>query len=229
MALKTFKCMNLGGCVNADTGKTFELADLGNPVCPVCSLPTITSVKKPPPIPSVVVAIVVALLVVGLAGLGYHYWPAGHTVKPPMSKRSTSLPPASTTPLPDCDSKGMEAAYRSGDCALVIKIGDQCLAKLPSDATVLNNVATCLLKSGRPDNAAELLQRALVLKPDDPYLHFNRACAAARLGKKEEAVEHLRTACHFGLAPATFRQDADLAIMTGFGPFEELVTNKDCK
>jgi hypothetical protein len=222
MALKTFKCMNLRNCVNADTGKTFELADLGNPVCPLCSSATIIPVKKPQLVPPVVMAIIVALLVVGLVGLGYHYWPVGHTVKPQESKRST-------TPPAECDTKGMETAYRSGDCALVIKIGDQCLAKLPGDATVLNNVATCLLKSGQPEKAAELLQRAVVLKPDDPYLHFNQACAAARMGKKEEAVEHLRRACHFGLAPATFRQDADLAPMTGFGPFEELVTNKDCK
>lgn len=205
MALTTFKCMNLGNCVNADTGKTFELADLGNPVCPLCSSATVIPVKKPQFVPPIVMAIVVTLLVLGLAGLGYHYWPVWNTATPPISKRPPTTPPGPPTPPPECDTKAMEAAYRSGDCALVIKIGDQCLAKLPGDATVLNNVATCLLKSGRPERAAELLQRALVLKPNDPYLHFNQACASARLGKKEEAVEHLRKACHFGLAPATFR------------------------
>lgn len=225
MALKTYKCMNVGnGCVNADTGKTFDLADLGNPACPECGTTTIIPVKQGRPVAPIAVAALILVGVGGLSGLGYYFWP-GRESRDPVAKQVQRKSPPQTT----CDMKAMETAYRSNDCATVVKLGDQCLAQLPDDATVLNNVATCLLRDGDARRAGDLLQRAVVLKPSDPYLRYNQACVAARTDKKDEAVEHLRKACQLGLAPANFRQDPDLASLAGHASFEDMVVNKKCQ
>ena len=89
--------------------------------------------------------------------------------------------------------------------AKVIDLGESCLTSLPDDATVLNNVATCLLRSGHMDRARTLLERAIALKPNDPYLRYNLACVSAKEKKKDDAVGGLKEACRLGLAPANFR------------------------
>jgi NitT/TauT family transport system substrate-binding protein len=71
MALKTFKCMNVGNCSNADAGKTFELADVGNLACPECGSKTLIAVKQgTPPATWAVAAVAVLLAAVG-GYLGY--------------------------------------------------------------------------------------------------------------------------------------------------------------
>lgn len=49
-------------------------------------------------------------------------------------------------------------------------------------------------QSGEPERAYEILAAADQKHPDSPSVLYNLACAEALLGKKEEAVEHLRRA-----------------------------------
>lgn len=231
MALKTFKCMNLGAeCANADTGKTFELSEVGTLRCPVCGSENVVPAKVDR-MPSAKLVIAAIVLVAALGGIGYYF--SVTQPAPAHSSASTAKvsppPPAPTLPEEKPCDQAMEEAYRKSDYAAVVKIGEGCVAKMPKDATILNNLATCLLKLGQPERASDYLKKAVDLKPNDPYLRYNQGCAAVHAGKKAEAVDHLKKACQLGLAPTTFRQDPDFRPLIGYAPFEHLVSSKNCE
>src|SRR3954465_13394341 len=100
MALKLYRCMNVGnGCGNADSAKTFELPDLGNPVCPECNGANVIAVR-PKGALTAPALIVVSALVVGLSGVAaYYWWPSATAAKVPASKNITA------------DSSQMRAAF----------------------------------------------------------------------------------------------------------------------
>ena len=125
--------------------------------------------------------------------------------------------------------KDIEGLLQRGDYAKVVMIGDTALKTTPDDATLLNNVGSALIKLGDTNRAKIYLAHAAALKPNDPYLRYNQACAEARSGEKEEAITHLKKACQLGLAPATFRQDPDLSSLAGSVEFEQMVTSKTCQ
>jgi tetratricopeptide (TPR) repeat protein len=65
-------------------------------------------------------------------------------------------------------------------------------------------------ESGEPEKAYELLAEANEQHPDSPTVLYNLACAEALLGKKEEAVAHLRRAVELYEGYAEYaRNDSD--------------------
>ena len=214
MPAKKYTCTNFADCDKALGREVLEIAEGAEPDCPHADCRKyLIEVKDQSPVGKWIKPAGIALSVVVVVG-GLFFW-----------SNATKSPPRSS----NCNTTAMESAYKSDDCQAVIKLGSQCLANLPNDATVLNNVAVCLLKNGYSEKAGEMLQRALALKPNDPYLHYNQAAVDARKNGKQEAVSHLKKACQLGLAPATFRQDPDFASLAGYASFEDLVKNKNCQ
>ncbi len=232
MPVRRGKCINFGNCDKADSRAIIEVPEGAEFVCPDpdCGKALDPSVPNPNGRGWVKVAMAALAGVIIVGGITYL------VVSGLPSDRSatTEVPPApsdaaSSVGTTSCDLNAMEDAHRRADCTAVVRIGEACAAEMPNDATVLNNLATGLLACGDASRAGELLGRAVELKPNDPYLRYNQACVAARSGNKDDAVDHLKTACQLGLAPATFLQDPDLASLAGYAPFEELVVKKDCE
>jgi len=115
------------------------------------------------------------------------------------------------------------------DYASALRIGEEILRSQPDDTTILNNVGSAAMKIGDFARAKSYLEKAVGLKPNDPYLRYNLGCVEALAGRKEGAVGHLMKACQLGLAPANFRQDPDLASLAGYASFEDLIVNRRCQ
>jgi len=79
------------------------------------------------------------------------------------------------------DSLGAVAAYEAA------------VKAAPEDVTALNNAAVAYLELGRAKDALALIERALKQQDTAPA-HINAADALVRLGRKAEAIEHLRRA-----------------------------------
>jgi len=222
------KCINFGNCEKADSREAIEVPEGAEFVCPQDGKPLQpVEAKNGGRGPRLAVAALAGFLAVGgIAHFAFFRGEAGGQVEIAAQKDAKDSPPAPESSAALCDLKAMEEAHRKGDCAIVVKMGEVCAAKAPNDAILLNNLATGLLKCGEAQRAGLLLGKAIELKPEDPYLRYNQACVEVRLGNKETAVSQLRKACQFGLAPATFRQDPDLASLIGFKSFEELMRKK---
>lgn len=88
----------------------------------------------------------------------------------------------------------------------VCELVDKILVALPQDYNQLNNLSVRLLEGGalleeqgKPEGASscykkaqEVLEKALLLSPDSPYLHFNMACYYSRTGQKDDAIKELK-------------------------------------
>lgn len=139
--------------------------------------------------------------------------------------------PSSVQPIVDAPAalRAIQEKLGQKDYAGALKIGEEVLKSQPEDTTILNNVGSAAMKMGDFSKAKTYLERAVGLKPNDPYLRYNLGCLEALAGRKEGAVIHLKKACQLGLAPANFRQDPDLASLAGYASFEDLVVNKKCQ
>ena len=81
-----------------------------------------------------------------------------------------------------------------------------------------------LFESGEIAEARRLLVEAVEYYGDEPGLHYNLACADARLGDRDSAFEHLRIALDGSPRLAEFaRTDSDLESIQGDPRFAELV------
>ena len=78
----------------------------------------------------------------------------------------------------------------------------QAIAQNPTSA-ISNKPGHALATLGRLDEAIDVFQRALLLKPDLLDAHANLGMALARIGKFNQAVESLQTAA--GAAPENFK------------------------
>ena len=69
--MKKFKCMNIGNCANANTGKIFEIAEGEKEECPVCHKEMLAEVKSTPW--GKIAAIIAAAAVVICGGIGAYF------------------------------------------------------------------------------------------------------------------------------------------------------------
>ena len=78
--------------------------------------------------------------------------------------------------------------------------------------------------SGEYDKAAEVLAEALADSPDDPGVLYNLACAESMLGRKVEALEHLRRSAGQSERHREFaKTDTDFDSIRGEPEFAEIV------
>ena len=59
-------------------------------------------------------------------------------------------------------------------------------------ARMLNNLKSVYLKAGDPARALSVVERMLILRPDGADEQSARGVLLARLGRREEAIDHLR-------------------------------------
>jgi predicted Zn-dependent protease len=72
-------------------------------------------------------------------------------------------------------------------------------------------------------DASETLAELVVRAPDLAEAQYNYACALARLGNAQAAIDHLRTALRLdGELASHARQDEDLKSLRGSAAFEQL-------
>jgi adenylate cyclase len=68
---------------------------------------------------------------------------------------------------------------------------EKAIAERPDDADALAFGAGLLAQLGETDRTKDWAERAIVIEPDDFYMHYNLACAFAILGEKELAMDRL--------------------------------------
>ncbi len=100
-----------------------------------------------------------------------------------------------------------EIELSAGDSARGLRYYAEASSKFPTSIVLTRYHASALLKTGRPRDAKELIQKALSQYPDDPVLHKMLATAAGESGELFEA--HRALAAHYylnGNASAALQQ-----------------------
>jgi adenylate cyclase len=124
-------------------------------------------------------------------------------------------------------------AYRSlGDTALEhdaalrqLAAAERALAADPTDARALSLSAGSLIALGRAAEARTFSMRACALEPDEPYVHYNAACAFALLGEHDHAIAALEQGLEGGTLcrPSWVEHDEDLAALRDHPRFRTLL------
>ncbi|MEO8217155.1 MAG: protein kinase [Acidobacteriota bacterium] len=69
----------------------------------------------------------------------------------------------------------------------------------PDDSRAWTISAQCLVELGEPDKAAEWIERALAIDPDEPIIQYNAGCVYAALGRRDEALACVEASVNKGL------------------------------
>ena len=97
------------------------------------------------------------------------------------------------------------------------------LELVPEDVRARSLLAADYANMGRPDDAVRHLEMTVALRPNDSNVLYNAACTYSVLGKKSEALDHLRRAFAAGYANFAWpRQDPDLKLLHGDPEFLKL-------
>lgn len=81
----------------------------------------------------------------------------------------------------------------------------------PKDHEKQNALGNLYLETGEKEKAVQRFRRALSIKPDYPYAHYNLGVVSEAVGKADEAVNHYRTAIRY--APDHAPSHNNLAII----------------
>jgi tetratricopeptide (TPR) repeat protein len=100
-------------------------------------------------------------------------------------------------------------AARAGEWETALANYESALVLAPAKAELLEEMGRAHLKLGRPEQARELLERALALDPDSARVHLRLATLSNHVGDRAKAAAHLREAVR--LAPDAHGARNDLA------------------
>jgi serine/threonine protein kinase/tetratricopeptide (TPR) repeat protein len=125
----------------------------------------------------------------------------------------------------------MVALERSGDKEAAGRLRQRCLETLeqqlslvPEDVRARILLASNLAWLGRNEEAAQALQIAIALRPNDANILYNAACTYAILQNKQEALSLLKKLDEMGhLNKGYARQDSDFERLHGDAEFEALL------
>lgn len=199
--------MNVGnGCANADTGKTFELPDLGNPACPECSQTNVIPVKLPVSATSkaalaVGVTAMIALVVVATY-YGVRVLRQPTKTPTPVTRdvahvrvnveSGTPAGPArsvSSKPLASGIPLGAMADYNQAAIEL-----EAAVLRQPTDSWAHANLCTAYLRLERRADALASCKRAIRSDKKNWLAHYNMASIRLLGGQTSDAIEELRQA-----------------------------------
>lgn len=103
---------------------------------------------------------------------------------------------------------------------------EKAVAERPDDADALAFGAGLLALLGEADRTRDWAERAIIIEPDDPYMHYNLACAFALLGENELALDRLELV----MGPLSIislkefmLKDSDLDVLRDHPRYKELV------
>jgi len=125
------------------------------------------------------------------------------------------------------DPESKRAAVATADGTTVITVGGKPGDVYASRAWEVNAEVFAMFGRGEIGEAKAMILDALEQFEGDPALTYNLACAEARLGETERAIEHLTAA--IGLRPNLVdlaREDTDLDALRADARFDELLGAK---
>jgi tetratricopeptide (TPR) repeat protein len=93
----------------------------------------------------------------------------------------------------------------------------------PREPRQLKNVAVCLAKLGRKDEARKAAAEALAGGPAVADTRYGAATVHALLGDSSQALEHLREALALGTSPDLAERDDELASLRALPEFRALI------
>ena len=93
----------------------------------------------------------------------------------------------------------------------------------PDDRTLVNNLSIAYQRTGRPEQAIDVLRDGLATHPDYALFHFNIASLVEEAGKRASAAEHFARAAELdpGMAAAHERRAMLLVRQSEFGAARE--------
>jgi tetratricopeptide (TPR) repeat protein/TolB-like protein len=161
------------------------------------------------------------------ANLGYVYYAQG---KLPDAIRAyeeaVRVEPASGTirrSLGDARAKAADAAGARAEWSAAVDLSRAALEVNPHEPRQLKNVAVCLAKLGRREEALQAAQATLAAGPALADSHYGAAVVHALLGDPRAALEELGKALERGASPTRAEQDDDLAALRGLPEFRLLI------
>ena len=93
----------------------------------------------------------------------------------------------------------------------------------PSDGFILMDLAWIKTSLGKREEARQLIDRALQMVPDDPYLHYYHGLILNRHGEAADALGALETAVNLGYSTRLLSIDPYLANLREDKKFQELI------
>ena len=141
-------------------------------------------------------------------------------------EEAARLEPSSGTirrSLGDARAKAGAAAGARADWKASVDLSRGALRVNPGDVRQLKNVAVCLAKLGRGDEALRAAQEALQAGPASVDGHYGAAVVHTLLGHAKEALAHLEKAIELGASASLVLQDDDLAPLRATPEFSSVV------
>ncbi len=93
----------------------------------------------------------------------------------------------------------------------------------PNDAFTLMDLAWMKTVLGEHEDARELIDRAMQMVPDDPYVHYIQGIMLNRRGDSTGALVALKTAIDRGYSTKMLLGDPNLSNLHGDSRFQELL------
>ena len=93
-----------------------------------------------------------------------------------------------------------------------------------NDPLIIMDLAWIKAGLGEHDEARKLIDRAMKLMPDDPYVYYYDGLIHNRTGNRSEAFASLRTAVELGFPEIMLAGDANLANLRGDSRFRDIVS-----
>jgi serine/threonine-protein kinase len=161
------------------------------------------------------------------ANLGAVYYAQGSAAEAVRAyEEAARLEPTSGTirrSLGDARAKAGDAAGARADWARGIELSRAKLQVNPREPRQLKNVAVCLAKLGRKDEARKAAAEALAGGPAVADTRYGAATVHALLGDSSQALEHLREALALGTSPDLAERDDELASLRALPEFRALI------
>lgn len=202
MALRLYKCMNVGNCTNADSGTTFELPELGNSACPECSEGNVIAVRGKSAVPSSVLVLAGVLAVAASGAAGYYFWPQGES---DIQGEHRTLAKPDSAAKASTDGRGSDDRERSeidramtfvekGEYGQAAMILDGVVERQPQNAWAQANLCTAYLRLNRAEEATTACERAVRADEANWLAHYNLATVRLAAGQRAEALSELEAA-----------------------------------
>jgi tetratricopeptide (TPR) repeat protein len=113
-------------------------------------------------------------------------------------------------------------AHRQGRLDEAARIYQGVLQREPDNPDALYLLGVVALRTGQPAQAADLLGRAVALRPGQGMIHADLGQALRALGKKREALDHLREAARLLPGQAETHSNLGLLLLETGAPAEAL-------
>lgn len=126
--------------------------------------------------------------VAALAGAAQIHYQAGNKAAVPLLNHLLQLRPGD----PTANAMLAVLAYQQGNCAAAVSHFEHARQLLESQIDALHAYATCLVRLKRVDDAAAVLQKTVVLRPDDPKEKQILASVQLMAHKPQEALATLQ-------------------------------------